>query len=62
MKLNVRLINDPKAALEALMTITAALYTGVNRNASTQHKKDWVSCGIAIVLMRHKEVLTTDVC
>ena len=32
MKLNAKLINDPKAALEALMAITAALYTGVNRD------------------------------
>lgn len=32
MKLNSRLIGDPKTALETMMAVTAALYTGVNRN------------------------------
>ena len=32
MKLNSRLIENPKAAREVLMMVTAALYTGMDRN------------------------------
>ena len=32
LKLNSKLISDPKLALEVMMGVTAALYTGVNRN------------------------------
>ncbi|MBQ4430345.1 MAG: hypothetical protein II877_02495 [Synergistaceae bacterium] len=31
-RLNARLIDDPKAAREVLMSVTAALYTSMNRN------------------------------
>ena len=32
MKLNSRLIENPKTAREVLMMVTAALYTGMDRN------------------------------
>ena len=31
-KLNRKLIDDPKTAREVLMMVTAALYTGMNKN------------------------------
>lgn len=31
-KLNRKLIDDPKKACEVLMMVTAALYTGMNKN------------------------------
>lgn len=36
LNLNVKLINDPKGALEALMAVTAALYTGMNKETPLQ--------------------------
>ena len=35
-KLNRKLIDDPKNAREVLMMITAALYTGMNKNTPLQ--------------------------
>ncbi|MBR1437904.1 MAG: hypothetical protein IJ587_05140 [Synergistaceae bacterium] len=32
LRLNSKLIEDPKTALEMLMAVTAALYTSVNRS------------------------------
>ena len=35
-KLNRKLIDDPKTAREVLMMVTAALYTGMNKNTPLQ--------------------------
>lgn len=40
LKLNRKLIDDPKAAREALMTITAALYTSMNKNTPMQEASE----------------------
>ncbi len=35
-KLNRKLIDDPKTAREVMMSVTAALYTGMNKNTPLQ--------------------------
>ena len=40
LKLNRKLIDDPKAAREVLMMVTAALYTGMNKNTPLQEANE----------------------
>lgn len=39
-KLNRKLIDDPKVAREVLMMVTAALYTGMNKNTPLQEANE----------------------
>lgn len=39
-KLNRKLIDDPKKAYEVLMMITAALYTGMNKHTPLQEANE----------------------
>ena len=42
-KLNGKLILDPASALDGLMAVTAALYTGINRKTATAEEAQRIS-------------------